>query len=1032
MGIGIAMEDSNKKILFWFGLLLVLPIASFASGVSSVEIVDNGISFDTYTMPADYDKIAQEADNVSKYISNISGDGFENPVYIPRVYAASNAGTDLVWQADALVPLTLTTDQTSVFYMQGRYSPGDKKSWEYSTWTGSAGFLYRQIGSVMGMDDSVLGAYVLGDYNRAASGHRYWVIGPGVESLGRMWDFRLNAYIPTGSRFLENKAWAHEFGEYNYTEFEEGTNNIYDHRFAYYEDKGVGGDFEVGRKLFKLNGVLVKGYVQGYYYNMQHATNIIGGGLKITAQPAKYITFSLNNSYDKYQRNTFMLGAQIRLNNLFNRSNKAPDENDLANRLLDPISRNYGNIGIGTSSPVIKTSLHDLGSSLYSSNGVFFSYNNSGYTSPNAAHYRPGTYGNPYTEGDITLQGMQTILGEIRSNFSGHVFMFFAPGNYQASDGGVAINLHNNMSIFGCDYWYKTPAIGDQRALFLGSINLFGSNILSSIRIKDASPFASGLAASNVSDIILYNIEIGTPSSPGNYAAGIIMDNSSMAIVNSKIYGYQSGAATADDQINAVGIDMLNGGTLVIYGSEINGIANETGGVFNNTGNGYGIRVDGKQETLIVNSASIIGQGQGGAFYSGNGYGILVGSNVVPALTASAYISDNVITISDSILHGEGRNTSVEYSGNGFGLAIGFNEYGGGMGPGMYINNNIITVNNSYLMGLGYSTYVKRGNGYGMLLGINYGTIDAASGTASATITGNAVNIISSSLRGNSYGMLLGWDAFLPYSQGTSAIANSTIYGNDISISSGSVLIGDRSYSSGPNAGNAHGLHIGYGEYNAETSTVGSGNIINSSIYGNNISISASGLIGNGYQIYSSSYSGNGYGLSIGYRYIIAETFNAGDAINIETYGNNIAILGSTLAAYGNGSGPYMSGNAYGVLVDSDYITKVGSGITNTVDDNHIALNLSAVNSTSAGASGYAWGINIANNADAASLNILNINQSTINLDASTRRAYGVWMLLGSGTLNVDASTTGAITRNDPSILGCKVYNPIGGCTAGW
>jgi hypothetical protein len=1028
------MEVFYKKLLFWFGLSLVLPIVSLASGVNSTRIVDNGINFDTYTIPADYDKIAQEADNVSKYISYISGDGFENPLYIPRIYAASNAGTDLAWQTDVLVPMVLTTDQTSVFYLQGRYSPGDKKSWEYSTWTGSMGFLYRQIGSAMGMDDSVLGAYVLGDYNRAASGHRYWVIGPGVESLGRTWDFRLNGYIPTGSRFLENKAWAREFGEYNYTEFEEGTNNIYDHRLAYYEEKGIGGDFEVGRKLFKFNGVLVKGYMQGYYYRMEHATNILGGGLKITAQPAKYITFSINNSYDKYQHNVFMLGAQIRLNNLFNRANQPLDENVLANRLLDPISRNYGNIGNGTSSPVIKTSLRDFGKNLYSSNAVFFADHNSGYISPNAAQYRKGTYGNPYTEeGDVELRGMQVVLDEIRGNFSGQVFMLFAPGSYQASDSGLAINLYNNMSIFGRDYWYITPTSDNQRALFLGSINLFGSNILDSMRIQDASPFASGLAASGASNIVLNNIEVGTLSGTGNYATGIIMDGSNITLTNSKIYAYQSGAALADDQMNAVGIEMINGGSLVVSNSEIKGIANETSEAFNNTGNGHGIRADGIQETITMNAnSSIVGQGQGGFFNSGNGYGILIGSNILAPSIASASISGNVVTISNGTVRGEGRNTSVEYSGNGFAVLIGTTEFGGGMGPGLVIANNIITVENSSLMGLGYSTFARRGNGYGLLLGMEHGGIVAASGTASTTIAANAVNIISSSLGGNSYGILIGCDSFLPYSSGTSGLVNSAIYGNDIIISAGSALTGDRSYSSGANIGNAHGLHIGYGEYNAETSTVGSGNVINSSIYGNNISISSSSLIGNGYESYSSNYSGNGYGLTIGYRNIITETFNTGDAINIATYDNNILILGSTLAANGNGSGANMSGNAYGVMVGADYITKVGSGITNTVQSNNIALNASTINSTSAGASGYAWGINIGNNADTALINGLSITKSTINLDASTRNAYGVWMLLGSGTLNIDAFTAGAITRNDVSVLGCKVSNPIGGCTATW
>ena len=81
--------------------------------------------------------------------------------------------------------------------------------------------------------------------------------------------------------------WAKNFGVYSYIKFE--GNNVYDHKLSYYEEVGIGGDVEIGRKLFKSDNVLIKGYAQGYYYNANYNTDVIGGGLKVTVQPDKYI-----------------------------------------------------------------------------------------------------------------------------------------------------------------------------------------------------------------------------------------------------------------------------------------------------------------------------------------------------------------------------------------------------------------------------------------------------------------------------------------------------------------------------------------------------------------------------------------------------------------------------------------------------------------------------------------------------------------------------------------------------------------------
>lgn len=363
--------------------------------------------------------------------------------YIPRIYLSGYAGTGIMGQGDMIAPMRLTEDKIFAIYGQGRYAPASKEFWEYKTWTGSAGFLYRQIVPHI---ERVLGIYVLGDYSQARDGHKYWVIGPGIESLGHAWDFRLNGYIPIGKKSWKDDGWAQKFGNYSYVQSVD--NNVYDHKLAYYQEVGMGGDVEIGRKLFKSDNMLIKGYAQGYYYNMNYNSDVIGGGVKLALQPNKFITFSANYTYDNYRHNTFMLGTQVRLNDLFSSSskpNKRIDTENLSNRLFDLVDRSYGNIGSGITAAVTKGCPRDMGQELYSSSTVFI-----GPVQPEIPNVpnlpiKKGTYENPYTEDDVAERGLQAILDEIHANSTGKVDIYFTPGAYSSLEGPIV--LYAGMSI---------------------------------------------------------------------------------------------------------------------------------------------------------------------------------------------------------------------------------------------------------------------------------------------------------------------------------------------------------------------------------------------------------------------------------------------------------------------------------------------------------------------------------------------------------------------------------------------------------
>jgi hypothetical protein len=567
--------------------------------------------------------------------------------YMPRLYIAGYGGSttdyaNLVATGDLLIPAYLSNENALVVYGRARLDPFVENSWEEATWSGSGGLLYRQIVA----DTAVLGAYVLGDYNQAPSGHKYWAVGPGIESLGRNWDFHLNGYIPVGDKSWTTEGWAaQDFHNGNYISFQDSTNNVFDHRLAYYEEVGIGGDAEVGYKLFKIHNVLVKGYLQGYYYGMENNDDVYGGGAKITIQPTRYMTFSLNDTYDNYQHNVLMAGLQVRVTDLFDRNAGKPiDENNLTNRLLDPIDRNFATIGKGNTEVVhAPETMHDLGKQLFSSNGIFFSDGNdqggSGYVAPNWADYPEGTYGHPYnTQVDIENRGMQDIFTDINNHYTGNIYMFFAPGNYYTYTTGPVpgrvpgqVEVYDQMYMFGRDFYYTSSTAGDQRATLIGYITLDGSNYLDSMRVHNYYPAplpyadtaevtavpAAVVVINGVSNISFNNDEIGESGSV-SYAVSMTKA-SNVTFNNSQIYAFftvNGGSASAK------GMSITNSSNINIQNNNVVSVtAQSVGTATNQAANGSASGITLSNSTLNVGSNNTItATGTAGNSFYSTGY----------------------------------------------------------------------------------------------------------------------------------------------------------------------------------------------------------------------------------------------------------------------------------------------------------------------------------------------------------------------------------------------------------------------------
>ena len=294
----------------------------------------------------------------------------------------------------------------------------------------------------------MLGAYVFGDYSRTPSEHDITVISPGVEALGRIWDARINGYFPVSDKSWESGDWADNYQDYHWNYFT--GHDQYDHWYTYQEETGNGVDAEIGRKLFKYKGVLVKGYVGGYFYDMQDNDDITGGSLKVSVQPKKYVTFIAQDTYDDTYQNVFTVGVKIKTNDLLRieNSDQSVDEDDLTRRLVDSIDRNLIANGKGSLAPTNMGGLHDKGQSLEHDNVWFFD--------DEKTSAGDGTFENPYDSAQYT----QSTIDNIHTVDPQAALMYFnASGEGYSS--ATTIDLYNDQSMWGRSDDYKAPAAPD-------------------------------------------------------------------------------------------------------------------------------------------------------------------------------------------------------------------------------------------------------------------------------------------------------------------------------------------------------------------------------------------------------------------------------------------------------------------------------------------------------------------------------------------------------------------------------------------
>jgi hypothetical protein len=500
--------------------------------------------------------------------SSVLADTFSSPwfPYVPRVSGTGWVSNNQdVLQGDAMAALWGNEQNIVWGDLQGKNALD-------SSWSGDLGLGYRYVYNC----ERVLGAYLFADDSHALEGgHHFWDLSPGIESMGQLWDFRINGYFPiTNKNPLVQEGFADTFNQYQFVVF--SGHNQYDRLVDLYQSIGDGVDGEVGRLI--IPGLTA--YLGGYYFAAGSSSsgafinppNVKGIFTRAQYEFGPRVALEVNNTYDNVLHDTILGGVRFTLGGL---GNSSQDRSDISSRLLDPIERELATQGQGTAIPV--QNQLQLGSGLLLERSNIWFFEPGGVTNPRSGTAITSasqcTFEHPCNANDFD-QANVTSIGNIApgANF------YLATGLYDqintVTGDSISLTLAPNQSIFGRERGFVEPAQGSNRPLLSGSLVLQQNS------------------ADTIDSIQLFNDD-------DNSDPGIKLPGDDIVEVSNTLIGVDNN--TNPNLIYPVGI-LINGNnnTLTVNNSVIN--------AFNNTGrtgiNGYvgGIFDDGTSAATIGNN----------------------------------------------------------------------------------------------------------------------------------------------------------------------------------------------------------------------------------------------------------------------------------------------------------------------------------------------------------------------------------------------------------------------------------------------
>lgn len=447
----------------------------------------------------------------------------------PRASVLGLIGSNPLVSGDILLPLA--GNNHTIFFLDGQ-----AKTAFDTPWLASLGPGFRFMPS----DQQILGAYVFVDRSVADNNNSFWFISPGIESLGRNWDFRANGYAPISStRVLQSTGFADQFGNYNYVQFQ--GHNQFDALVNNYKEVGWGADVELGRRIPFFKNMHV--FLGGYHFDFEHASVINGISGRLEYPINSLITLNVRNTYDNEQHDTIEAGLQFTLGGV-NHFPQDPDQ-PVSARIEDPIPRFMATLDKGNGEPVVNAQEVISSTPVLERTDIwFFSPNGTAFI--NAASC---TSTNPCASFAFNQETINQING-ISTNPS----FYFRTGGYSALNNGLPDVLTND-SLYSRTEDYRAPQRG---AIVTGAFDIYGKSNFDSITLLNDENFTQvyALYVTPSAQLNFANSVIG----PANnaplqaYATGIQMQDSTLTANNhSEIYAYSSTHAAGIKAIDNTG-----------------------------------------------------------------------------------------------------------------------------------------------------------------------------------------------------------------------------------------------------------------------------------------------------------------------------------------------------------------------------------------------------------------------------------------------------------------------------------------------
>ena len=486
-------------------------------------------------------------------------------------------GTRNVDQGDALLPLY--GNDAGMLYIDGQAKYAND-----SNWVTSVGGGIRQIYH----DSRILGAYLFFDHNEYknlnVATSRFLFLSPGIESLGNIWDFRINGYIPVSPQTVNTGiAFADQMEIYNFVQFSGHTQ--YDQLFNTNANVGPGIDAEIGHNIPLINNFRV--YLGGYHFSPKNSSDINGISGRMELPISHFFALTAADSYDNNQHNSVEAGLRLTLGGI--RTDQT--DKDIQRRMVDPIPRNLATLAHGMGVPVTMATSPD-GQAIERTNIYFFTADD-GVAFNAALGTNNCTFEHPCSGPSFNQTDINAING-----FAPEANFYLNTGSYSLNG---LLNLNNGQSIYGRTSNFIAPAYGSQQPILTGALNILGNNTLDSFTLISDDIQTTGITGSNINNVNMNNLNVGTLSA-NSYTTDIdLTDAGNIIISNSTLNAFDSESSLILSSATNISLTDTN---LTLNNNNLNAITANTS--INGNSSSIGIFATSSNITMSNNNITAV------------------------------------------------------------------------------------------------------------------------------------------------------------------------------------------------------------------------------------------------------------------------------------------------------------------------------------------------------------------------------------------------------------------------------------------